>query len=73
MGWLLPIIYIIVAVFYGCYRQFFVPELYGYNFEWIWYGAIGWPYLVFGNILDIFMPNVGFADEKFIMYKVFGL
>lgn len=44
-------IYTAVVICYGLYRQFVIPEQFGYNETWIWTGAIVWPPLLILKIL----------------------
>ena len=45
-------IYIAMFLCFGLYRQFVIPEQFGYNETWIWTGAIVWPGLFILKILS---------------------
>ncbi len=44
--------YIIVALCFGLYRQFVIPEQFFYNEMWIWTGAIVWPGLAILKVIS---------------------
>lgn len=61
-------IYIPIAIIYGLYRQFIIPEQFMYEPIWIWGGAFLWPYLLVMNIASYILDIEELRNELFILH-----